>query len=174
MSGIKASSQLYAAKQYRVTMIKICTLTILAVANIHGLNIQPKIVKGTLSNPADFPFFVYISNDITKCSATLLSDRFWLFRIHFVHLWLFFRNYLLKWLIFTIFLSQRWIITAGHCLIYNLTLSVNFGIDRNGDFLQEMEVPVANQHIHPEYIDHNFPLQDLGTLDYIANLLFLE
>lgn len=53
-------------------------LSVLAIASTHGFSVQPKIVNGAISNPADFPFFAYITYPAVRgdsCSATLLSDR---------------------------------------------------------------------------------------------------
>lgn len=50
--------------------------SLLALGN--GFTIQPRVVNGVLSNTTNFPFFVMIEQVMppTRCSATLISDRY--------------------------------------------------------------------------------------------------
>lgn len=41
----------------------------------HGFGIQPKIVGGQVINTT-VPYFVSLSNDLVKCSGSLISDSY--------------------------------------------------------------------------------------------------
>lgn len=44
-----------------------------------------------------------------------------------------------------------WVLTAGHCLL-NETLTVHYGMSRNGVYTESMEIPTSNQFHHPQYL----------------------
>lgn len=56
-------------------MIKLLCILGMAIGS-YGFNIQPRIINGILSNPTDFPYFVYFKTSSHYCSAVLLSDRY--------------------------------------------------------------------------------------------------
>lgn len=56
----------------------------------------------------------------------------------------------------------RWILTSAHCLRHNIPLTVHLGIDENGGFFDKIEIPLANQHMHPTYSHSAFPPHDIG------------
>lgn len=58
----------------------------------------------------------------------------------------------------------RWVLTAGHCLTRKCSLTAYFGSDENDEYTDEIEIPLTNQHIHPNYIDDDFPSNDIGWL----------
>lgn len=41
----------------------------------HAFTIQPLIINGDISNPADFPFYVLLRDGHSRCGASLISDR---------------------------------------------------------------------------------------------------
>lgn len=151
-------------------MIKIIgTLALLAIANVHGFSIQPRIIGGTVSDPADFPFFAFSDVDHNSfCSGTLLNNRYD-------------SSYLLykpklPWQI----LLYRWVLTAAHCLHENITRTLYLGIDENNESLDSMEIPPKHQYIHPEFIDAEFPTHDIGMwfplsrpLSHFASWLYI-
>lgn len=66
-----------ARKSTETKMFKIIlNLIVLSFTTIQGYSVQPRIINGILSKPSDFPFFVHISFEDSRCSATLISDRF--------------------------------------------------------------------------------------------------
>lgn len=135
-----------AYKMIKATLI----LAVISFVSIDGLNIQPRIINGILSNPTDFPFFVYVSNCFSHCSATLISERYLLFKL-------------------TLFSSRSrfvwrfsWVLTAAHCLVRNETLKVHLGINKNGAFIESATIPTTSQHIHPQYRQNILDLPDIG------------
>lgn len=57
-------------------MLLVLTFSLFAIAN--GFNIQPRVVNGDLSNPADYPFYVLLESEegFGYCGASILSDRY--------------------------------------------------------------------------------------------------
>lgn len=50
-------------------------VTVLQIVHINGFTIQPKIINGVLSNPADYPFFVDITSIWGYCDGVLINDK---------------------------------------------------------------------------------------------------
>lgn len=40
------------------------------------------------------------------------------------------------------------------------------GINNLGLYAEHMQIPIENQHIHPEYIDLEYPPHDIGSFEY--------
>lgn len=63
--------------RYQVMMIQVfhTAALLLLLATINGFNIHPRIIKGTISKPSEFKFFVFFDHLDLHCSASLISDR---------------------------------------------------------------------------------------------------
>lgn len=52
----------------------ISIVSVIAVTN--GFHIEPRVINGDISNPADYPFYVYLSSEqIGFGGGSLISDR---------------------------------------------------------------------------------------------------
>lgn len=40
------------------------------------------------------------------------------------------------------------------------------GINNLGLYAEHMQIPIENQHIHPEYIDLEYPPHDIGSFEF--------
>lgn len=129
---------------------------ILPLAYIHGINIQPRIIDGYISNPENFPFFTFVLTNEGNCGATLISDRWIQLRLIYLRSW--------KFVVFEFkcFSLLSWVLTAAHCLS-NGTADVFFGIKADGRFTSTIEIPASNQYTHPEFIFGMFPPHDIGS-----------
>lgn len=57
-------------------LFAVCLLFVFQSTSSDGFTFQPKIINGIVSNPSDFPFFVGIQMGNSRCSGSLISDRY--------------------------------------------------------------------------------------------------
>lgn len=48
---------------------------VLEFLHIYGLEIRPRILQGTVSDPVDFPFFVNVGHRSAVCGGSLLTEK---------------------------------------------------------------------------------------------------
>lgn len=58
---------------------------------------------------------------------------------------------------------DSWLVTAAHCVQRGKETTAFFGIRRTGEFMASINIPAANQFIHPEFNQTAYT-DDIGKL----------
>lgn len=141
-------------------MLKTFTLIVVIYSALsHGFHIQPKVLNGAVSNPADFPYFVWIYGEIL-CCGSLITDTYVdssvdLLIVEFVKMVRFLGNC-------RFYFVHSWVLTAGHCMENRSPFNVSIGMRPDGSHETTVMVDVHRQHIYSKEYEKDY--YDIGAL----------
>lgn len=137
-------------------------IVVVYLAFSHGFQIQPKVLNGAVSNPADYPYFVWISGEIV-CCGSLISDSYvddgTRQSLCLIYLSLKFENILCC--------LCRWVLTAGHCVENRSPFNVSIGMRPDGSHDMTVLVDIQNQHVFSKKYEQDY--YDIG--EFLASLI---